>query len=237
MESDSRGPIRIEIDLSTRAITNRKELEQDPLAHTFAISVESEISDEEWTKLEMLFLAAKEQQMEEADLDRIQTHFPPEVLSGEGSLVGYYEILPYARPIVVSLDGVSWLFDDQYCVNPGCKCQEAVISFVSESSFSVSDHGNDLIRISIRYAYDLGEITAELTPEISWPVRKDLLRKLRVGQPNLNRVLAERHILLRRLFQHAITRNTTRRGSKSVGRNDLCPCGSGRKYKRCCGAR
>src|SRR5438552_16128252 len=23
---------------------------------------------------------------------------------------------------------------------------------------------------------------------------------------------------------------------KSIGRNDLCPCGSGRKYKRCCGA-
>ena len=21
-----------------------------------------------------------------------------------------------------------------------------------------------------------------------------------------------------------------------VGRNDLCPCGSGKKYKRCCGA-
>ncbi len=25
-------------------------------------------------------------------------------------------------------------------------------------------------------------------------------------------------------------------GRKKVGRNDLCPCGSGRKYKRCCGA-
>ncbi|MEK4221673.1 SEC-C metal-binding domain-containing protein [Bacillus sp. FSL W8-0116] len=23
---------------------------------------------------------------------------------------------------------------------------------------------------------------------------------------------------------------------KKVGRNDKCPCGSGKKYKRCCGA-
>lgn len=23
--------------------------------------------------------------------------------------------------------------------------------------------------------------------------------------------------------------------SKKVGRNDLCPCGSGKKYKKCCG--
>jgi preprotein translocase subunit SecA len=26
------------------------------------------------------------------------------------------------------------------------------------------------------------------------------------------------------------------RASAKIGRNDPCPCGSGRKYKRCCGA-
>jgi uncharacterized protein len=30
--------------------------------------------------------------------------------------------------------------------------------------------------------------------------------------------------------------STLRREEPKVGRNDLCPCGSGRKYKRCCGA-
>jgi len=29
---------------------------------------------------------------------------------------------------------------------------------------------------------------------------------------------------------------TVRRQGKKIGRNDPCPCGSGRKYKRCCGA-
>ncbi|MFL9936308.1 SEC-C metal-binding domain-containing protein [Paraburkholderia sp. RL18-103-BIB-C] len=24
--------------------------------------------------------------------------------------------------------------------------------------------------------------------------------------------------------------------SEKVGRNDACPCGSGKKYKKCCGA-
>ena len=27
-----------------------------------------------------------------------------------------------------------------------------------------------------------------------------------------------------------------KRAEASVGRNDLCPCGSGKKYKKCCGA-
>ena len=26
------------------------------------------------------------------------------------------------------------------------------------------------------------------------------------------------------------------RGTAKVGRNDPCPCGSGKKYKKCCGA-
>jgi len=30
-------------------------------------------------------------------------------------------------------------------------------------------------------------------------------------------------------------RKTPRRVEKKVGRNDLCPCGSGKKYKKCCG--
>lgn len=30
--------------------------------------------------------------------------------------------------------------------------------------------------------------------------------------------------------------STVRRDEPKVGRNDLCPCGSGRKFKKCCGA-
>ena len=31
--------------------------------------------------------------------------------------------------------------------------------------------------------------------------------------------------------------STTIRKEKKIGRNDPCPCGSGKKYKKCCGAR
>jgi uncharacterized protein len=32
------------------------------------------------------------------------------------------------------------------------------------------------------------------------------------------------------------TASTMRRETSKVGRNDLCPCGSGKKYKKCCGS-
>jgi len=31
------------------------------------------------------------------------------------------------------------------------------------------------------------------------------------------------------------TQGTYRRETPKVGRNDPCPCGSGKKYKQCCG--
>lgn len=34
---------------------------------------------------------------------------------------------------------------------------------------------------------------------------------------------------------HMITPETQRRETPKVGRNDPCPCGSGKKYKKCCG--
>ncbi len=34
-----------------------------------------------------------------------------------------------------------------------------------------------------------------------------------------------------------LNRPTRLRNPVKVGRNDPCPCGSGRKYKKCCGAR
>jgi uncharacterized protein len=41
-----------------------------------------------------------------------------------------------------------------------------------------------------------------------------------------------------RLAGHATTgaANPNRRATPKVGRNDPCPCGSGKKYKKCCGA-
>lgn len=36
--------------------------------------------------------------------------------------------------------------------------------------------------------------------------------------------------------QMATQGQTVRRESPKVGRNDPCPCGSGKKYKKCCGA-
>ena len=35
-------------------------------------------------------------------------------------------------------------------------------------------------------------------------------------------------------FKNSPPKLTVIKGGKDIGRNDLCPCGSGKKYKKCC---
>ncbi|MCI8991477.1 MAG: SEC-C domain-containing protein [Eubacterium sp.] len=39
----------------------------------------------------------------------------------------------------------------------------------------------------------------------------------------------------KRLYLEQKAAGTVRREGKKIGRNDPCPCGSGKKYKKCCG--
>ncbi|EYE87159.1 hypothetical protein Q428_14900 [Fervidicella metallireducens AeB] len=40
---------------------------------------------------------------------------------------------------------------------------------------------------------------------------------------------------IEKLLGHETKNNRTVIIGEKVGRNDLCPCGSGKKYKKCCG--
>ena len=57
------------------------------------------------------------------------------------------------------------------------------------------------------------------------------------------RILADRQMNLPFIIQDIYnfwramrTPVTERRSEPKVGRNDLCPCGSGKKFKQCCGS-
>jgi uncharacterized protein YecA (UPF0149 family) len=41
--------------------------------------------------------------------------------------------------------------------------------------------------------------------------------------------------LLEEIFNQEMTSKVLKKKNKNIGRNDSCPCGSGEKFKRCCG--
>ncbi|MBW7900021.1 MAG: UPF0149 family protein [Rhodocyclaceae bacterium] len=66
----------------------------------------------------------------------------------------------------------------------------------------------------------------------SWPEGEELAELLRDSEEELARAVSEIFMFWTAKRGHG----TIRRGDGKVGRNDACPCGSGKKYKHCCGA-
>jgi hypothetical protein len=229
-------PVCLEMDLAQCEIANFKKLTSDPASITVAKAVANEISKADWNKLWGFYLGAKRYLTEHADPDQIDAHFPPEVLAGDGSMVGYYEILPYAKPVEFTLGAQTWLLDDQHCVRANCSCQEAALSFFElRPSAQHSGVGSEPT-LCIRYAYDTGQIEPLSGAKDGRWSGQDFVDALKEVLPDLDPVLAKRQALLRRLYRRALSRKTIRLQAPKLGRNERCPCASGKKYKKCCGA-
>jgi preprotein translocase subunit SecA len=88
---------------------------------------------------------------------------------------------------------------------------------------------------------------ADLIFKARW-VRQDALARIWAGQESEHAVAASAYEAQRRAALDATQQaqmaeegesavQTIVRAQPKVGRNDPCPCGSGKKYKKCCGRR
>lgn len=232
-ETEPLSPVLLEMGLTEREITNLDQLKSSPAAVLLANAVADEIGEEDWKSLTDLYFAVKQDSTERADSKDIHAQFPPQVLAGDGSMVGYHEILPYAKPIELRFNSETWWVDDQYCVNPKCSCQEAALSFFRSPSETIPapvKPGG-----TVRYTYGTGQMEP-VSDDGEAPSGQQLLNALERIQPDMNAYLAKRHALLRRLYRQALERKTVRSPMRKTGRNDPCPCGSGKKFKKCCEA-
>jgi preprotein translocase subunit SecA len=71
----------------------------------------------------------------------------------------------------------------------------------------------------------------ELFLEMLGRVKTDTLRKLFIIQPAKEELTHHEPVM----FTNLDLQGGPERSEKKIGRNDPCPCGSGKKYKRCCG--
>ena len=252
-EAASQTPLTLELDLGRRILVKPELAEASP-ASGLAAAVMDEMTSEQWRYLWNYFYALKTLYTESANLDELDTEFPPN--ASEGGMVGYYEILPFARPINFTAQGYEWAFDDQYCLRPDCSCRAALLQCfrIAPQNADATPQGPNL---SLRYHYDTQRIEdveksgASLSPAT-------FLDSMRQARPDFDAVLAKRHGQLRHLYRLFLKRHRASgrrardigahapegfqrslpepaRAAQKPGRNDPCPCGSGKKHKKCCG--
>jgi len=150
-----------------------------------------------------------------------------------GLLVSWAEAFPDDLNFLIEHRQAVFWANDMYCLSPGCPCETLLIAF-----YQVDGKGN--LQEVGTVAVDLGKWQVEeVHPKMGDQKKLRLLWKLLQKKPDLKETIRKRRRELR-----TIGREISRMGSKEeaqeplsrprVGRNDPCPCGSGKKYKKCC---
>lgn len=245
----AQAPLILELDLERRLLVKPALGEATP-ASDLAAAFMDEINSDQWRYLWTFFYTLKVYYTEHAKQDQLDTHFPPD--ASEGGMVGYFEILPFARPISFVAEAGEWAFDDQYCLRPDCSCRAAVLQ-----CFRIAPQNADATperpSLVVRYHYDTQRVEEVEKPGAGLSP-KTFLDSMRHVQPGFDDFLSKRHAQLRHLYRLFLKRHRgaiqrSRDGDANApaglsepfrvaekpGRNDPCPCGSGKKYKKCCG--
>lgn len=238
-----KATVAVSLHVNRGTIGGRDNLKACRRALELAEAVEVEMGEEQWTALRRSFLTFKQRRTEEADLSQLEVTFPREVLE-EGRTASYGELFPYARPMEILVEGVPWIVEDQYCVQRSCSCEDTYLRFIEIVPEATEAQAQPLCLPlpgagdrSVRYEYKRGKIGEYIGADAPAPSADHLVALLKDAEPDLDGKLAKRHALLRGLYRKALdTQQVSAPRPRGPGRNEPCPCGSGKKYKRCCGA-
>lgn len=231
-ESKREEPVKIDLAVKERRIRLPKGARTDTEARSLMAAIQREVTEGDWEAARGFYLGCKRRQTEEVSLDEVDAWFPDDVR--DGAMAGYYEIFPYAAQVDVALVEERWIFDDLYCVQPGCHCGTCGIGFFSIASVERTPGP----AVSFLYDYRIGKVEqVEIPAGPGVPSIADFLSAMRRDHPDFETFLVERQKRLQYLYEKGkdiAPVAPVRRASAKIGRNEPCPCGSGKKYKRCC---
>jgi SEC-C motif len=132
------------------------------------------------------------------------------------------------------LDGRLYEALDMYCPVPGCECGEVFVIFEARMPRGAPSPGHVVVQRSG---------AARIEPLKNGRARlEQLWSAYQQRHPNHFASFARRYPIVKNIGARnviaapAALPGTSPNGLPKVGRNEACPCGSGKKYKRCCGA-
>ena len=187
---------------------------------------------------------------------RIREHRFTQRQMDEALLVAFNEIASVHGSIatggsactyLVEHGGVEYPAEDLYCPNPDCECREVHLTFfryrpserspgnvVLEDLFSAVVPFSGAAKVNECYRCKQGDAEQILA---AWQQQyADDLERLESRYEVIKKIglrsLTRRATIPR---QHDVVGKTAATAAPRVGRNDPCPCGSGKKFKKCCG--
>jgi hypothetical protein len=250
-------PASFVLDTHERSIYRPSGHKVSAISDSLGEAVVRELGEAGWKYLYEFLLGVKQEQIENCDPRRLDADFPPEVLRGDTTVVGYGEIFPLSPALAFAVGSQEWTAIDDYCVNPDCDCRHVVLQFVTDEHEHSRSPRLRKVPPAVYYDYKERTFKEAHAPEAHQPSLATLVAGVRDRWPGFEREVKKRHRRMRVLFKRALRKyeasadpNQPKRNSGAAplsrsqpektpagktGRNDPCPCGSGRKYKKCCG--
>jgi len=196
----------------------------------------AKVSPEEWESLREFFFAFKAHAIETMDVRTETVPFEFQKIESDGLLVPYSECFPFRPSIVVTWQGSTYAVEDHYCVGGDCRCTGVVVCLIPLNG--ETKDVKPACALKVNYLRQQWEDDDTGRPPEG--LAHDLAAALEAQHPDILQCLRQRHERLRLLYRAsraALWFNPERLPARSAtkpGRNDPCPCGSGKKYKKCC---
>jgi len=149
-----------------------------------------------------------------------------------GEVVAWGEALVGVRQDIFRFGDHVFEAIDLYCVAEGCSCADVVLDFAPIAPRGAPAPGAVCVD-------GLGEATVEPEHERHRERLNQLWAAFRKRHPRYRERFGRRSTVMRGLAGRIVgaPRAASEQRTAKVGRNDPCPCGSGKKYKKCCGVK
>lgn len=170
---------------------------------------------------------------EKGDITDVDIRFDYHDIDVNGTMICYNDLLPNGEKIILEMGGKRWMVLDQHCVRQGCNCGQVYLDFFRFKSLRELDEDFFSLSLEFKKRQWAEHAYMENSP-ISF---KEIRQTIEDSYPDFYQVMSMRQTKLKAIYgqskkKYAKAQTETKQGK--VGRNDPCPCGSGKKYKKCC---
>ncbi|KJR96647.1 MAG: hypothetical protein VR65_27445 [Desulfobulbaceae bacterium BRH_c16a] len=229
-ETDKPSPHRVSIDVIHRKLDQTKQKSVSRRDETFAQILLSGMNDADFQFLWKRYFTYKNKITENAPPDAIDAVFDFLEVEQDGLMYAYQDVLPYGDALSVRINGKNCSIYDHHCLLPKCSCTDTNLSFFPTEETETK--GEELFSAVLNIKKKKWKAVEGGTPFADIEsVRSAIEDQI----PDIYQLLLKRQRKLKEIYVHCKKLHFKQpHRSTNVGRNDPCPCGSGKKYKKCC---
>lgn len=146
-----------------------------------------------------------------------------------GDMLAWGDACTGLRQDIYVQDGVSYEAEELYCPFPDCDCGDVVVNFDGGEK-----GGGYIGHVLLNLSSAIVTFEAPKEPKDRRTDLERLWAAFKTRHPKCFKRFAARYPIMKTIGSRLVPLPVAK--VSKPGRNDSCPCGSGKKYKKCCGA-